>query len=223
MTESVETKPAPKKAPTVYLDVQMQDGRLVKFPGDQKVKKNILFEGGMATGTQFDFRNGATLTLLLSEMSEATRAYAACHGVSQKVGDEWSGTKVTEDMILEGEKVIERLKTGEWAIEREAGDSMAGASVVIRALMEATGKTVEQIKAFLDKKIETAKANGQKLSRQQLYISFRNPTSQIGKIIRRIEEEAAAKASVVDADATLGELLAEVPAEAPAEPETAPA
>lgn len=217
MTEAVETKP--KKKETVYTDVSMADGRTVKFPGDQKVKKNVLFDGEgesrAAAGVQFDFRNGRTLTLMLSELGQATREYSACHGLLQKVGDEWSGTKEVDDMVLEGEAIIKRLVAGEWAVEREAGDSMAGASIVIKALIEATGKTQDEIKAFLDKKIETAKANGQKLTRQALYASFRNPASKVGQIIRRLEEEKAAKASVIDADATLGELLeAGEPAEA---------
>lgn len=216
MTEAVETKP--KKKETVYTDVQMEDGRTVKFPGDQKVKKSVVFDGPegarVAVGTQFDFRNGKSLSLNLSELDSATASYAACHGLLQKIGDEWSGVKEADDMMLEGEKLIERLRKGEWAVEREAGDSMAGASVVIQALVEATGKTVEQIKAFLDKKIEDAKAQGNKLTRQGLYASFRNPTSKVGQIIRRIEEEKASKNAAVDADATLGELLAEPEAEA---------
>lgn len=205
-TDAVETKP--KKKETTYTPVDMGGGRVVQFPGDQKVKKNVLFEEGIAVGVQFDFRNGETRQLMLTDLDEKTGRYSACHGLLQKVGDEWSGVKEVEDMVLEGDKIIERLKAGEWAVEREAGDSMAGASVVIRALMEATSKTQEQIKAFLDKKIEDAKANGQKLTRQALYASFRNPSSKVGQIIRRIEEEKAAKASAVDADATLGELLA---------------
>lgn len=212
MTEATEVT-KPKKAPTVYTDVQMEDGRTVKFPGDQKVKKAVVFDNGTAVGVQFDFRHGATRSLQLSDLDAATREYAACHGLLQKVGDEWSGTKESEDMLLEGEKVIARLKAGDWAVEREAGDSMAGASVVIKALVEATGKSVEDIKKFLDKKIEAAKEAGQKLSRQQLYASFRNPTSKVGQIIRRIEEEKASKNAAVDADATLGELLAEPAAE----------
>ena len=77
---------------------------------------------------------------------------------------------------------------------------------LIKAIVEASGKSVEDIKAFLDAKLETAKAKGEKLTRQALYASFRNPTSKVGQIIRRLEEEKAAKSSAVDADAVLGEL-----------------
>lgn len=208
MTEATEVKP--KKKETVYTAVAMKDGREVQFPGDQKVKKSVVFDGEgearLPVGVQFDFRNGSTLALALSELDEKTATYSACHGLLQKIGDEWSGVKEVDDMELEGGKVIERLKAGDWAVEREAGDSMAGASIVIKALIEATGKDVAFIKAFLDKKIEDAKAAGQKLTRQALYASFRNPNSKVGQIIRRLEEEKASKAAAVDADAVLGEM-----------------
>lgn len=209
MTEAVESKP--KKKEVVYTEVDMGGGRTVKFPGDQKVKKSVIFDGEgaerMAAGVQFDFRNGKTLGLAISALSANIAAYSACHGLLQKIGDEWSGTKEIEDMVLEGEAIINRLLDGDWAVEREAGDSMAGASVVIQALVEATGKSVEAIKKFLDGKIEAAKEAGTKLTRQQLYASFRKPGSKVGTIIRRIEEEKAAKASgAIDADATLAEL-----------------
>lgn len=215
MSETTEVKA--KKKEVVYTDVTMSDGRTVKFPGEQKVKKSVVFDGEgearQAVGVQFDFRNGKTLALTLAELQEPIREYSACHGLLQKVGDEWSGTKEVDDMYLEGEAIVKRLVDGEWGVEREAGDSMAGASVVIRALMEATGKSQDFVKSFLDKKIEAAKEAGQKLTRQALYASFRNPSSKVGQIIRRIEEEKAAKASVVDADATLGELMAQGEAE----------
>lgn len=213
MTEAVETKP--KKKETVYTDVKMSDGRTEKFPGDQKVKKSILFddETKFAIGVRYDFRHGQFLQLMLSELGPMTQAYAAAHGLSQKVGDEWSDVKTgPEDMMMAGEELIKRLKVASddgWFAEREAGDSTAGASIVIKALMEVTKKTSDEIKAFLDKKIEAAKANGQKLTRQALYASFRNPTSKTGAVIRRLEEEKASKQAAVDADATLGELMAE--------------
>jgi hypothetical protein len=127
---------------------------------------------------------------------------------SQKAGDEYSGVKEVEDMVLSVEDIFTRLRAGDWAAAREAGDSTAGASIVIKALMEATGKPVDFIKDFLDKKLAAAKAKGEKLSRQDLYNSFRNPTSKTGAIIKRLEEEKLAKATKVDA----GDLLAEMTA-----------
>jgi 3-phosphoglycerate kinase len=62
--------------------------------------------------------------------------YAGAHGLIQKVGDEWSGEKEIDDIVLTCDEIIGRLKKDGWTAEREAGDSMAGASIVIKALME---------------------------------------------------------------------------------------
>lgn len=207
MTETVAT-PA-KKPATVYTKVKMEDGREVDFAGNRKSDKTILVaDDGKAYGVRFDFLNGKTLTLLFSEISEDIALYACGHGIAQKAGDEYSGVKEVDDMALAVEEIFKRLRAGEWAAAREAGDSTAGASIVIKALMEATGKPVDFIKDFLDKKLEAAKAKGEKLSRQDLYNSFRNPTSKTGAIIKRLEEEKLAKANKVDA----GDLLAEMTA-----------
>ena len=89
---------------------------------------------------------------------------------------------------------------------REAGESLAGASIVIRAICEATGKSISDVRAFLDGKLEAAKARGEKLTRQALYASFRNPASKTGAIIKRMEEEKASKSNAVNADDLLAEM-----------------
>lgn len=208
MTEATVATPA-KKTATVYTPVTMEDGRVVQFAGNRKSDKTILLDAaGMATGVRFDFVNGKTLSLAFSEIPEATAFYACGHGIAQKAGDEYSGVKEVDDMALAVEEIFKRLRAGDWAAAREAGDSTAGASIVIRALMEVTGKPVEFIKTFLDGKLEAAKAKGEKLSRQDLYNSFRNPTSKTGIVIKRLEEERLAKSNKVDSDALLGEMTA---------------
>jgi hypothetical protein len=207
-TEATTATPA-KKAATVYTPVVMEDGRTVQFAGNRKSDKTILMDdAGKATGVRFDFANGKTLSLAFSEIPEATALYACGHGIAQKAGDEYSGVKEVDDMALAVEEIFKRLRSGDWAAAREAGDSTAGASIVIRALMEVTGKPIEFIKTFLDGKLEAAKAKGEKLSRQDLYNSFRNPTSKTGVVIKRLEEEKLAKSNKVDSDALLGEMTA---------------
>lgn len=207
MNDTVAT-PA-KKPATVYTKVTMEDGREVSFAGNRKSDKTILLDdSGKAIGVRFDFLSGATRSLMFSEVPELTLWYAAGHGIAQKAGDEYSGVKEVDDMVLSVEEIFARLRAGDWAAAREAGDSTAGASIVIKALMEVTGKPIEFIKDFLNKKLEAAKAKGEKLSRQDLYNSFRNPTSKTGVVIKRLEEEKLAKANKVDA----GDLLAEMTA-----------
>ena len=208
MTEATQAS-KPAKAATVYTDITMEDGRVVKFAGNRKSDKTILTDdAGLATGVRFDFVNGKTLSLAFSEIPESLALYACGHGIAQKAGDEYSGVKEVDDMALAVEEIFKRLRAGDWAAAREAGDSTAGASIVIRALMEVTGKPIEFIKTFLDGKLEAAKAKGEKLSRQDLYNSFRNPTSKTGVVIKRLEEEKLAKSNKVDSDALLGEMTA---------------
>lgn len=195
------------KKTTEYTSVKMDDGREVSFAGARQCDKTSLID--LANGTaavRFDFRNGKTFTLQASELTVETQLTALAHGLSQKVGDEWSGTKDVEDMALTAETIITRLKNEGWSAPREAGDSLSGASVVIRAIVEVTGKSVEQVKAFLDGKIEAAKAKGEKLSRQELYASFRNPTSKTGVVIKRLEDEKVSKGVKIDSDALLADI-----------------
>lgn len=209
MSETTAAPAATKKAPTAHTKVKMEDGREVEFAGNRKSDKTILLdEAGKAHGVRFDFLNGATRQISFSEIPEATLLYACGHGISQKAGDEYSGVKEIDDMVLSVEEIFARLRAGEWAAAREAGDSTAGASIVIKALMEVTGKPIDFIKSFLQGKLDAAKTRGEKLSRQDLYNSFRNPTSKTGVVIKRLEEEKLAKSAKVDA----GDLLAEMTA-----------
>lgn len=205
-TQSAESA-APAKKKTEYTDVAMEDGRTVKFAGKQKVKKEVIEDPeGKPVGVRFDYVNGSTRSLHFSEIPPATQLALLAHGAHQKIGDESSDVKTVEDAVLAHENMIGRLKNGEFYKEREAGDSFAGASLVVRAIMEATGKDQEAVKAYLQKKLDTAKAAGEKLSRADLYNSFKNPNSKTGQIIERLEKEQRAKSAKMDADTMLGEI-----------------
>lgn len=203
-TQAAEAK-APKKE-VVRTAVKMEDGRTVEFAGNRQADKDATYD--VDTGKvslRIDFRNGKTISLSSDELSREVLLRAAAHGLSQKVGDSYASAKDVDDMHLSAEDMVKRLIAGEWGVVREAGDSMSGASVIIKALCEFTGKTVDEIKAFLEGKLKAAADAGQKLTRQQLYASFRaNP--KILAIIQRIEQEKVAKGAAVDANEMLAEL-----------------
>jgi hypothetical protein len=207
MSEIVQAAPKAVKTPTEYIKVTMEDGTEVEFPRSRKTAKTVTVDEASGTvAVRFDFVNGAVRSISSSEVSPATMLQAMGHGIAQKAGDEYSGVKEVEDMVLAVEEIFARLRSGDWIAVREGGDSTAGASVVIKAIMEVTGKDVAFVKTFLQGKLDAAKTKGEKLSRQELYNSFRAPNSKTGAVIKRLEEDKLAKSNKVDA----GDLLAEM-------------
>lgn len=187
-SNDAEVKKAAKPK-TEYFKVMMEDGREVEFAGKRKMDKTVIIEGDRVS-VRFDFRNGATRSIVLTDLTPALQLQNMGHGGSQKIGDSAAGEESVEDMVLSVEKSIQMLQGGSWGVERGAGDSFRGGSIVVQALVEVTGKSVDAIKAFIDKKIEALKC-----SRQALYASFR-ADPKVGPVIERLEKEKAKPANV---------------------------
>lgn len=224
MAEGQTAAEAGKKPKTVVTPVTMEDGRVVEFAGNRKMDKDyeiddakiqlgaageILLAPG-AVCVRIDFRNGKTVRYT---PPASVIAKTIGHGSVQKLGDEAASEKEVDDAFMAIEDLAKRLEAGEWNVAREAGGGFSGASLVVRAIVEAQaekGKTisVEEVKTFLQKKLDDSKAKGDNppLTRPALYASFRNPQSRTGQIIKRLEEEKASKGNAVDADAALEEM-----------------
>ena len=179
------------KIETQVETVTMTDGRVVDFAGKRKLLKESSVTADGKVQVRLDFRNGETR---LFTLPDALLNKFAAHGAEQKLGDEIAGLTDTEDCVLAVDELIDRLYNGEWSVKREA-NGMAGTSVLVRALVEHTGKTVEQIKQFLNGKSQAEK------------VALRN-NPKIKPIVERIEAEKASKKANVDTDAMLGELEA---------------
>jgi len=201
-----------KRPPPEVKKVQMEDGREVDFVGKAKLKKSYT-EGDNGVTAKFDLVNGKSYSITIGGAHPLV-AKLVGHGLVQKIGDSTAGVDDPDDMAVGIEQLIARLSAGEWGVERQAGDSVAGAHVVIRAIMEATGKDAEFVKAFLEKKLSDSKAaadaagDGRKpLSRQALYASFRAPGTKTAPIIERLEAEKTKKAAAVSADDELEAMM----------------
>lgn len=192
-----------KKAPAEVIQVLMNDGRTVAFAGKRKMLKTSDNDEESAT-VRFDFVNGESRNVRVS-LGDALLMKFVAHGISQKVGDETSGVAEVDDMILNVDNILERLQKGEWGAERGTGDGFSGASIVVRAIMEASGKDQAFVKAFLEKKLAEGSEAG--LTRQKLYASFKAPGTKTAAIISRLESERAAKDVAVDADSALAEMM----------------
>lgn len=195
-TGGTETdKPAKpvKKEPTINT-VTLTDGRIVDFVGKRKLLKASEVTPDGKIQTTLDFVNGETRTFTIPD---ALLAKFASHGAEQKLGDEIAGVDDIEDAVMAIDDLIDRLYNGEWGVARDKS-GLAGASILMRALVESTGKTAEEIKKFLSDKTAAQKA------------ALRtNP--KIKPIVDRLEAEKAAKSAkkvdAVDTDALLNELV----------------
>lgn len=205
------TAEAAKKPAREFEAVTMQDGtgRVVEFAGApgaararRMLKESLFDEAGNWVSTRFDFRHGQSFvfdpTKLPPKFTDGTSSLGtlAAHGIEQKLGDETAGNKTgSEDMYLDVEALAERLYTGEWAKERVAGDSMAGTSILLQALVEQTGKPVDALKAWLKPK-----------SRDEKEAMRSHPQSPLKPIVERLEAERLAKVGNIDIAAQFAEL-----------------
>ena len=214
MTEETSNTEVKAKKVAEVAEVTMTDGRVVSFPGKRKVQKEVIIDENQvvledssikilegAVSIRMDFRNGDTrtysppLSLLLQ---------FAGHGIAQKYGDELASPAdkpLSEaDMVIAVDDLDATIQTGKWGKGRASGGgSVSGASVVIQAICEATGKDLATVKAYLQKKIDS----DENLTRKALYDSFRVAGTKTGEIIARIEAATLAKNAKVDADAEL--------------------
>lgn len=188
--KGLATAPKSKKAEPIINSVKMTDGRTVDFVGKRRmVKESLVTEDGKVQ-TRLDFSNGQTRLFTIPE--NLLQKFAA-HGAEQKLGDEIAGVEDLDDAVLAIDELIDRLYNGDWTQAREKS-GLAGASILLRALVESTGKTAEDIRAFLKDKTAAQKA------------AMRvNP--KIKPIVDRLEAEKAAKADKKGANINTDELL----------------
>lgn len=164
---------AKAKRETVIETVTMKDGAVVEFAGKRKLIKNS-FERDGAVVVRLNFRNGEFREFTLPQ--NLLNKFAS-HGAEQKLGDEIAGIEDIDDSILAIDELIERLYNGEWNVKRESS-GIAGTSILLRALVKMTGKSVEQVKEFLK-----GKSNADKLA-------LRN-SDRLRPIIQELEAEKA--------------------------------
>jgi hypothetical protein len=188
-----DAKPASKKSEVEK--VKMADGREVDFVGKRKMLKESTFPENETPIVRLDFRNGKTLTY---QIPPELYAEHAAHGAEQKLGDETAGCDDVDDMYLAVEELIKRLTkrnedgsfAGAWNVKREGG-SMSGTSLLLKALVELSGKSEEQVKEFLGKMSPQEKT------------ALRS-SAKVKPIIDRLEAEKVK--GKVDTDALLSQL-----------------
>jgi hypothetical protein len=178
------------KPKTEKIAVTMSDGSTVEFNKKQKLVKTSTINDDGTVSLRMDFANGEVRNF--TAPSNLLLRFAA-HGMEQKLGDAIAGESDIGDAVLAVDDLLTRLNNGEWNITRSAG-AFAGTSILIQALVEASGKTVEEIKAFLANKTQAEK------------LALRR-SEKLKPIIDRLEADKASKSkNAVDTDSLLGEL-----------------
>ena len=192
-TAKKPAEPETAKKPAEPTTVTMNDGRLVEFPPKRKVSKESFIttndDGSFTVQTRLDFRNGESR---LFTIPTALLAKFAAHGAEQKLGDALSGLANVEDGILAVDDLIDQLYQGNWNTPRAASE-MAGASILVRALVELKGQPVEKVKDFVKAKSAAERT------------ALRNAPA-VKAIIERLEAEKVAKAGNINADELLSGL-----------------
>jgi hypothetical protein len=164
----------------------------VTFTGKSKKMNKDTFISSEGPAIRLDFVNGETRTFVIPE---TLLVRFALHGAEQKFGDALAGLTDIDDGVLAIDKLIDRLSSGDenqWNSRKE-GDSLAGTSILAKALVLKTGKTIEAIKAFLSTKTLKEKT------------ALRNSPS-VRPFVEKIEAERAAKGPAIDTSALLEEL-----------------
>jgi hypothetical protein len=196
----------PAKKKTEVEVVKMEDGRQVEFAGKRKlVKDYLLDEKGNLDHITLDFRNGVTRKITIPQ---SLLGQFAGHGALQKYGDELAGLKNPDgteadidDMVLTIDELDKNIQAGKWST-RVPGDGMGGTSILIKALMAYSGKTLEVIKNFLEGKDAKFKAA---LRADDKKVSKLNNLTMAGTV-KALEAEKVAKGVKVDTAAALGDL-----------------
>lgn len=166
---------------------------VLEFGAKEKVKKMSSVKPDGAIEVKFAFRNGQVRTF---DMGPADPLYsrAAMHGLDQKFGDEFAGLADPDDCVLAFEDLATRIGSGEWNMARQS-DGMAGVSILAKALVRLTGKTIEQVKEGLKSLTAAQKAALRK-------------QPAVAKVINELEEEREARKPTdkrIDADALLSQ------------------
>lgn len=166
---------------SVVESVKMQDGRVVDFPGKRKLDKNSYVAADGSVSVRLDYRNGETRTF---QVRNDMMTKFAAHGAEQKLGDEIAGVEDVDDCVIAIDELIGRLDVGEWGIKRESS-GISGTSILLRAIVQVTGKEIAKVKAYL-----AGKTQNEKLAIREM--------SKYRDVVKALEAEKASKRQKID-------------------------
>lgn len=117
------------------------------------------------SGIDFEFAHGAVLEINLDDLSEEVQTNLMLHGLSQKIGDSYSGSKDSEEAFKFAAGTVQRLKDGEWKAAREGG-GVKRTTILVEALErvfpdQSQEACQDKVAAMSDEQIKGLKAHPQ--------------------------------------------------------------
>ena len=107
----------------------------------------------VGTTLTFAWADESTTVVNLEDFSPELIERAAMHGLSQKLGDSYSGIKNVDDAQFAMREVIESLSAGDW---NRKGEAAGG--VWIEAIVQASGQAIADVVAKWAEMDDAAKA-----------------------------------------------------------------
>ena len=141
-----------------------------------RLTKSAVFVDGKLSHLALEFADGTTRAV---EVPPSVREQAIAYGAAAKIGGLTAREQTLDELKAEVEALVERWQDGEWAERSEGG---AGTSIIMKALMEARGKTAKEVGAFLETKTMKEKVAMKSLP-------------MLAPIVARLEAEEAARAA----------------------------
>jgi hypothetical protein len=146
------------------------------------------------SGIDFTFAHGEVITVNLADLPENIVTNLVLHGISQKVGDSYAGCKTPEEAHEKAATLVERLNAGDWKTVRASGGGAKRSSMLLEAMVAATGKDEDECRAVLD---------GMDEDQQKALKDHPAIKAQMASIRAKRQAEKAAKLAEEAGDATL--------------------
>lgn len=159
----------------------------------EKASKSYNEETG---DVRFEFANGNSLTINVSEVIDSIKNQVIAHGLLQKIGDSYAGAESVEEAYESAAETLEMVKKGEWRAAR-TGVGL-GSGDLAKALAVVTSKTEDECRAV----IAGLDADQKKGLRKHPAIGAELAKMQAAKLLAK-----AAKASTEEASFDLASIM----------------
>lgn len=137
----------------------------------------------------FEFADEQNVVVSVNDIPKDMQKRSLLHGLSQKLGDSYSGAESPEAAREQLNKVLEAIKEGNWNVGRTGGEGTPRVGALAKALARATGKTIEEATEVIESMDDE----------QKKALRAHPEVKKASAAIRAEEAEAAAKKASKDA------------------------